>query len=82
MPKRNSLTILAPGSPCRIYAPVGLVTDAIPGTILSVCIYPQDRISYHVAWWEGRTRRTEWLEPSEVQPQSEDAPTRKIGFRE
>jgi len=75
------LSILPPDSACRIYAPTGLVTDAIPAHILAVCIYPGDRVTYQVAWWEGRSRRTEWLEASEVQPHTEDQ-ARKIGFRE
>jgi hypothetical protein len=51
----------------QIGSPV-YIGDHIEATILAISIYEHNRVSYQVAWWDGNTRKTDWLESFEVQP--------------
>jgi len=69
---------LAPGSACLI-GPLK-ETCPIPATVVAVCLYDSERVSYQVAWWDGRSRRCEWLESCEVKP-AKNSPLKTVGFR-
>jgi hypothetical protein len=60
---------------------VNIVHANQSGTVAAVCVYAGDRVQYQVAWWDGVTRRCEWLEAFEVEA-SEKAERMGIGFRE
>ena len=58
-----------------------IIGDNIPGIIVSIMIKGNNRVLYEVAWWNGRERKLEWLESSEVeQVVSKDARIEQIGF--
>lgn len=71
----NNLEVMMPGSPCQI----GPHQDKIKGRILEVCVRDKNCISYKVSWWDGRSRKTEWLEQIEVSRVDETLGI-KIGF--
>lgn len=53
------MTVIRPGSECR-------VGSNIFGIVRSILIGDTGEMSYLVAWWEDRNRRTEWLSACEV----------------
>lgn len=53
----------------------------VRGEVVQVAITANLHVQYQVAWWDGRTRRCDWLESFEVQTIGE-APVVPIGFRE
>lgn len=71
------LRVLAPGSDC--YVAHGSPQGGLVGKILQICLEPGNRIRYQVAWFDGPTRRCEWLEAFEVHP-SDLQPARLVGF--
>jgi hypothetical protein len=68
------IELLAPGSSVVLFD-----SEALRGTIIAIAIYPKNRIQYQVAWWDGRSRLSEWLEECEVKKADTAAPI-KIGF--
>jgi hypothetical protein len=60
------------GRACRI-------DDGIPGMVTGVLERISGGLEIEVAWWDGRQRRCEWLNPAEVALEPEDGP-RKLGF--
>lgn len=52
--------------------------DAIPAQITGCAIYGK-RVQYQVAWWDGRVRRCEWLDETEISPE-EGFESLAIGF--
>ena len=68
------MTLHAPGADVAI-GPDG----ATVGRVLAVTVRGASRaVSYDVVWWDGATRRTEWLQDHEVGPlPGEHAP---VGF--
>lgn len=68
------LTVYRPGTPVTL-------AGEITGGIIQVCIGTNDHVTYQVAWWDGNTRRLEWLEEIELIPAAADATaTLRIGF--
>lgn len=70
----NKLMVLPPGSPVEI----GVGADRIRADVTAVCIYPHN-IQYQVVWWDGRTRKQEWVNDHEVLPLAE-ADKLPVGF--
>jgi hypothetical protein len=64
-----------------IGSPVNIIHANQCGTVTSVCVHACNRVRYEVAWWEGVTRRCEWLEAFEVEA-GEKSERSVIGFRE
>jgi len=64
----------------QVGSPVMLSGD-IPARITSIWIEDKCRIQYQCAWWEGRTRRCEWIEQFEV-VRTDETQGMKIGFRD
>lgn len=64
----------------QVGSPV-IIGDHIEATILTICIYNQLRITYQVAWWDGNTRKSEWLEEDEVKSHRGEV-TMRVGFKE
>ena len=79
---RRSILIIRPGDDCW----VGTKKDSIPGKVCEVSIKPATGgefcVMFRVTWWDGRNRKTEWLEDLEVEPISPNGPFQDIGFRE
>lgn len=42
------------------------IADGIPAVISSISIEEGCRIQYQCVWWDGRVRRSEWLNEFEV----------------
>lgn len=53
--------------------------DGLTGTVIGLSITGTERsVQYHVAWWDGNSRCSEWVSSAEL---SQDAPaTMRIGF--
>jgi hypothetical protein len=51
----------------------------IDGTVIQVCLHGES-IQYQCSWWDGRSRRLEWLEEFEVSPSPDSKPV-PIGFK-
>lgn len=68
----DALTVLDSGARVTL-------ADGVPAVVLAAAIR-QRAVSYHVAWWDGRTRREEWLSAHELTADL-DAPRLRIGFR-
>lgn len=66
----------------EVFSPGFNVTigENIPAIILQVAIKRGGRVEYEVAWWNGRSRVTDWLIASEVQADSQEMPITRIGF--
>jgi hypothetical protein len=56
-----------------------VLADDVPATVLSVQVRAAGTFAYEVAWWDGNTRHSEWVEPHEVKPGKGSAPAR-LGF--
>jgi hypothetical protein len=55
-----------------------VVDGEIPAVITAVSIRPAEnsvRVSYEVTWWDERARKCDWVEPSEIKPQSDNRTT-------
>lgn len=55
----DSITVFKPETSVEIAGGI----DAI---VLSVCINPNGNVEYKVVWFDGRTRRSEWMQACEV----------------
>lgn len=64
----------------QIGSPV-IIGDHIEATILAISIYEHNRVSYQVAWWDGNTRKSDWLEQHEVKSHKEQG-TMRVGFND
>lgn len=62
----NKLMVYPPGTAVLI----GFGDDIFAAQVLAVAVYAHN-IQYQVSWWDGRQRRTDWLEDFEVQSQHE-----------
>jgi hypothetical protein len=64
-----------------VYAPGTPVTigDKIDAVIVALQIDAGWNVTYHVAWWNGNTRETQWLISDEITAAKESATT--IGFK-
>ena len=50
----------------------------IPAMITAVCIRDSG-VTYETVWWDGRTRKQEWLQADEIS--DEKVPSMQIGFK-
>lgn len=67
------LTVFSPGTRVTL-------ADGVPATIVAVQIWQGGHLVYIVSWWDGRTRKTDTVEPCEITPQG-DCSLERIGFR-
>lgn len=70
----NTIEVIMIGSPVMI------ANGTVEATLLAVCLYDKNRITYQCSWWNGRSRISEWLEQHEVSRVEETAGAR-IGFK-
>lgn len=76
MKAKELLTVIAPGS----FVQIGPnPSDRLTGQVLQVNVRYNDCVSYLVVWWDGRTRKSEWMEACEV-ARLENTPLTTIGF--
>lgn len=54
-------------------------TPTVRGTVLSVTIHHNERVSYRCSWWDGRSRHIGEFESSELSGASYED-TKTIGF--
>lgn len=62
--------------------PIGkkvMLADNIPGIITAILIEPKNCLQYKVSWWNGRDRKSEWVNSFEVDPE-DYRDCLKIGF--
>ncbi len=61
---------------------MGSSDDLLVGRVVEVLMDGVNvcHVQYKVVWWDGRTRRSEWLEESEVAPRTPDS-TMGMGFQ-
>ena len=57
-----------------------VLQDDIPAIITRVYIHPENCVQYECAWWNGRSRCTEVLEPSEIVGTKNRSKKIKMGF--
>lgn len=55
--------------------------NAIKAKIIAIGIRSNDRVSYEISWWDGRSRKTDWIEACEIVG-VDNANKMKIGFRD
>jgi len=56
-----------------------IIGDDVPAKVTRICIRDNGNVSYELSWWDGRTRKSEWLEAFEVTTDSERG-SLQIGF--
>ena len=56
------------------------LSDDIPARITGIAIDEKCRITYQCVWWDGRTRKSEWLEQFEV-TRTDETQDIAIGFK-
>lgn len=49
---------------------IGVGDKSIRATVIQIAIHANEAVQYQVVWWDGRTRKVEWLEASEVKARS------------
>lgn len=54
------------------------VAGDLPAVVSAVQIGTADAVRYLVVWWDGRIRREEWVDPSELSEADQDQ--LRIGF--
>ncbi len=69
---RDAIEVIKPGTRVMI--------AGITSTVTAVQIGEAGHVLYLVVWWDGRTRKSEWVESSEVSMFLNDSTTR-IGFQ-
>ncbi|QEL18300.1 hypothetical protein [Limnoglobus roseus] len=75
----SELRAIAVGSSVTVGYPAN-AANSVPGVVTGVQIGEGNLVTfYRVAWWDGRTRREEWLSPTEVVP-GESVTACRIGF--
>ncbi len=67
------MQVLKPGSA------VTIANGQIRGHVVQICIQTL-RVSYEVAWWDGRTRCTAWLGTTEMSREDDESEIMQIGF--
>lgn len=61
--------------------PVGsevVIGGSVTATVLQICIQSNSRVTYEVAWWDGNTRSTAWVDAGEIEKYSGERV--RIGF--
>lgn len=81
MKKLATIYPIAPGSRVKITCPKESDFDYIEGTVTSVCIDVENRVTYRVVWWNGNSRCTEWLEACELLTQDGLDARQPVGFQ-
>lgn len=60
---------------------IGAYGDMVPGIVTAVAIYDWG-VQYQVAWWNGRDRKSEWLNHLELKFDAEaEGNKREVGFK-
>ena len=60
---------------------IGPSDDPIVATVLALSVRGiEPLIQYECVWWEGKTRKSEWLSEGEVTPEGKKPLTMRIGF--
>lgn len=57
-----------------------LIGEKVRAVVLQVVVRDKNLIEYQVSWWEGNSRRSEWLQEIEVE-RSDSTQSLQIGFR-
>ena len=61
----NEITVFEIGSKV-------LLDGEIPATVTAISIRGiEHRLTYEVMWWDERTRKSEWVDPFEIQPKEQ-----------
>lgn len=79
----NVISVLRPGTRVLIgntYGSQGSKVDPIEATIVALRVQNGLTVDYQVIWWDGRTRKSEWLESFEVTTK-ENTDKLAIGFK-
>ena len=63
----------------QVGSPVTL-SDNIPARITGIAINEKCHLTYRCVWWDGRTRKNEWLEQFEV-TRTDETQGMTIGFQ-
>lgn len=69
------IEVYPPGTEVELGAP----SEPIDGRIESVWIKASNHVIYKVCWWNGRERKSTWVQAFEIRPKNVLAPSR-IGF--
>lgn len=54
------------------------IGDDLPAMVSAVQIGANDAVRYLIVWWDGRVRREDWVDPSELS--ETDLDRLRIGF--
>lgn len=54
------IRVVSPGARVRVGP------SKVEAVVLQVSIVAGEQVQYQVAWWDGRERHMDWLDPSEV----------------
>jgi hypothetical protein len=54
----------------------------ITATVVGIAIYAGPRVTYEIAWFDGSSRKKDWVDECEVEPGDQRVKVRRIGFRE
>lgn len=73
MMARTDIEIFRIGSPVRI-------GKQIPAVVTGATLRAGGRVVHEVAWWDGNTHHSEWLESFLVEQQTDERDTNRIGF--
>ena len=73
----STIEAIPVGTECQIIVPNG---DDFPGLVIAIKIESQGRVSYEVAWWDGRGRNEEWMGRNEIEVSLPQASYTKVGF--
>lgn len=71
----RTILVLPIGSHVRVAGP-----DGFDGRIMAVSVRGDYHVTYEVVWWDGRDRKAEWLEPTELSLQLHSPDKIGIGF--
>ena len=53
-----------------------LLDGEIPATVTAINVRGvEHRLTYEVTWWDERTRKSEWVDPFEIEPKQVSART-------
>ncbi len=72
-----TLQVTPIGTPVRFGGNDG---DRIPGVVNAICVREGDHVTYEVVYWDGRTRKCEWMERRELIVEEKVAKVVRIGF--
>jgi len=73
----HNVLVIRPGDTCWIGKEI---KGKVVGVSMRAAGMGEMSIQYHVSWWSGNDRKTEWLEEHEVEANSPNGPFMRIGF--